>query len=101
MNMTLIVGNIGKIDKKHTTKGAVINADVAVSSSYTRNGQTYKETTWFTVSIWGPLQNRFKDSLHVGQLILVKGKIRTSVWLDKDKHPHATLDLFAQELCIL
>jgi single-strand DNA-binding protein len=41
-----------------------------------------KPTTWFTVECWRALAQNAFDSVHVGQPVLVTGRLRTHEWTD-------------------
>lgn len=41
-----------------------------------------KPTTWFTVECWRALAQNAFDSVHVGQPVIVTGRLRTHEWTD-------------------
>jgi single-strand DNA-binding protein len=51
---------------------------------YNRSLDTYvdKPTTWFSVECWRHLAQNAFESVHVGQPILVTGRLRTHEWTD-------------------
>ncbi|TCO36004.1 single-strand DNA-binding protein [Kribbella steppae] len=52
---------------------------------YDRTLGTYvdKPTTWFTVECWRALAQNAFDSVHVGQPVIVTGRLRTHEWTDE------------------
>ncbi|MGW1344699.1 single-stranded DNA-binding protein [Kribbella sp. NPDC002412] len=52
--------------------------------TFDRNLGTYvdKPTTWYTVECWRALAQNAYESVHVGQPILVTGRLRTHEWTD-------------------
>ncbi|MEU4602444.1 single-stranded DNA-binding protein [Kribbella sp. NPDC023972] len=52
---------------------------------YDRNLGMYvdKPTTWFTVECWRALAQNAFESVHVGQPVLVTGRLRTHEWTDE------------------
>lgn len=53
----IIVGNVGKDpEMRYTPAGqAVTSFSVACSRTYSKNGETCRETTWFRCEAWGKL----------------------------------------------
>jgi single-strand DNA-binding protein len=48
----------------------------------TLGGYTDKPTTWFTVECWRALAQNAFESVHVGQPVIVTGRLRTHEWTD-------------------
>lgn len=66
---------------------------------YDRNLNMYvdKPTTWFSVECWrGLAQNAF-ESVHLGQPVLVAGRLRTHEWTDDagENHSRVILEAFS------
>ena len=48
---------------------------------YFKNGQWVDgQTSWFTVNCWRGLGTNVKESLRVGEAVVVHGKVRVDVW---------------------
>jgi single-strand DNA-binding protein len=57
-----------------------------------------KPTTWFTVECWRALAQNAFDSVHVGQPVLVTGRLRTHEWTDDAGEPRSRVVLEAFSL---
>jgi len=66
---------------------------------YDRTLGTYvdKPTTWFTVECWRALAQNAFESVHVGQPVLVTGRLRTHEWTDEagESRSRVVLEAFA------
>jgi single-strand DNA-binding protein len=79
-----IIGRIGAdATVKDLNKNQVINFSVAVSESYTKDGEKITNTTWFEISKWG---NNTSVSQYIkkGGLIYVSGKVNNRSWIKED-----------------
>ena len=47
-----------------------------------RNAYVDKPTTWFSVECWRQLAQNAFESVHVGQPVIVTGRLRTHQWTD-------------------
>lgn len=54
-----------------------------------------RETNWFTVNAWRALGEGCAESLHVGEAVIVHGRLRTQVWKDDAGQPRATYSIDA------
>jgi single-strand DNA-binding protein len=56
-----------------------------------------KPTTWFTVDCWRLLAQNAFDSIHVGQPIIVTGRLRTHEWTNQagEQHSRVILEAFS------
>jgi len=85
---TSITGNVAKIDARITSSGdPVINLTVA--SDHRRYDPQTKEwatdsTTFLECNIWGQLAKNVKNTIIVGDTVLVTGNLHTNEWLDKE-----------------
>lgn len=47
-----------------------------------------RETNWFTINAWRSLGQHCFESLHVGEPVIVRGRLRTQAWTDDDGNQH-------------
>jgi len=77
----VIVGNLGRdpefkyIDSNNKSQ-AVAKFSVATNRQYTAsNGERVKETTWFTVTVWGRQAETCNQYLRTGSQVLIEGRL--------------------------
>lgn len=87
LNEAMLVGNLGADgDLRQTTDGTpVINLRVATSEWWRdKEGQSHQRTEWHRCVVFGRAAETLKDRLVTGQQVLIKGKMETSSYEDKD-----------------
>ncbi|MCJ7520424.1 MAG: single-stranded DNA-binding protein [Anaerolineaceae bacterium] len=83
LNRVQIIGRLGKDPEARTTKNgaAVVSFPVAVDRLWkNRDGESRKETDWFTVEAWGKLGQICQKFLGKGRLVFVEGRLLTQRW---------------------
>jgi len=83
LNRVQIIGRLGKDPEARTTKNgsAVVSFPVAVDRMWkSRDGESRKETDWFTVEAWGKLGQICQKFLGKGRLVFIEGRLLTSRW---------------------
>jgi single-strand DNA-binding protein len=82
--------------------GQTAHATFRVASTprqFNRSNGTYidKPTTWFSVECWRALAQNTFDSVHVGQPVIVTGRLRTHQWTDEagELHSRVVLEAFS------
>ena len=83
LNRVQIIGRLGKDPEARTTKNgaAVVSFSVAVDRMWkSRDGESRKETDWFTVEAWGKLGQICQKFLGKGRLVFIEGRLLTSRW---------------------
>lgn len=79
-NRVQIIGRLGRDPEKRTTKNDTAYAayPVAVDRLWkSRDGESKKETDWFSVEAWGKLGEISLDYLTKGRLVFIEGRLRT------------------------
>lgn len=61
----------------------------------TLNGYVNKPTTWYSVECWRGLAQNVFESVHVGQPVIVTGRLRTHEWADDNGELHSRVVLEA------
>lgn len=83
MNISLI-GRVGAdAEVKDLGNNQVINFNVAVSESFTKNGQKETKTTWFQIQKWGN-NTAVAQYIKKGNQIYVSGKPANRAFLGSD-----------------
>ena len=83
LNRVQIIGRLGKDPETRTTKNgsAVVTFPVAVDRLWkNRDGESRKETDWFTVEAWGKLGQICQKFLGKGRLVFIEGRLLTQRW---------------------
>lgn len=102
---TIIVGNVGNIDKlKYTASGvAVVNFNVAVNAYWTdsQTNEKREKTNWYRVVAWRGLAETCARFLTKGMSVMVVGTVEASAYMGKDGQPRSSLELTAQNVQFL
>ena len=83
LNRVQIIGRLGKDPEARTTKNgsAVVSFPVAVDRMWkSRDGESRKETDWFTVDAWGKIGQICQKFLGKGRLVYIEGRLLTQRW---------------------
>ena len=106
-----LVGYLGNQPKmKFMDSGtAVTKFNVATNRQYTdNNGEKVKQTTWFTVSVFGKQAEACNQYLHSGSKVLVEGRLNADkatgyprIWTKKDGTSAASYEITAQSVKFL
>lgn len=99
-----IIGNLGGDPEGRYTPGgkAVTSFNVATEYSYVKDGERIKEPTWFKVTVWGKNAENCNEYLSKGKRVMVEGRIKLNVWLDKASgEPRGSLELNADKVLFL
>lgn len=79
-----ILGHVGADAQiKDLGNNQVISFNVAVSESFTQNGEKQTKTTWFDCSKWGN-NTGIAQYIKKGDLIFVSGKVNNRAYLKDD-----------------
>jgi single-strand DNA-binding protein len=79
-NIIKIVGYVGVIDEK---KNNVVRLRIATHDIYKSKGNKVEETDWHTVVCFSGVATTVKEYIKVGDLISVKGKLKTKEFNNK------------------
>lgn len=59
-----------------------------------------KDTSWWTVKVWGKLAEQAKDVLKKGQEVTIVGKMREEVWTDNSGSKRYSTDIKAESISV-
>ncbi len=104
VNRVILMGNLGSDpDVRYTKEGkAVAVLNLATNERYTTTEGEKKEITdWHAVVVWGQQAEICKQYLKKGTLILVEGKMKTRLWLDKAGQKHKSVEVLSSSIKFL
>lgn len=101
LNNTVIVGRLVKDPeiKKLEDGKMVSNITLAVPRSY-KNEQGVYDTDFIDCSLWGYVAETTAEYCRKGDIIGVRGKLKTSLY-EKDGKSHKAMDLVAEKVSFL
>ena len=99
----MLVGRIGKKDSKALNDGnTVTRLSLATTEKWKDSTGTKKEkVTWHTINFFGKLSDIATRYAHVGDLILVEGKIDIRKYEDKEGLDKYVFSITASDLRLL
>jgi single-strand DNA-binding protein len=87
VNKVILVGNVGKDPEVRHLEGGVTVArfPLATNETYTdKSGQRVTQTEWHNIVVWRGQADIAEKYVKTGKLLYVEGKLRTSVYDDKE-----------------
>lgn len=103
LNRIQLIGRLGKDPETHSTpKGSkVTQFSIAVDRRWrSPEGETRKETDWFTVEAWGRLGEVCQQYLGKGRLVYIEGRLHTDRW-EQGGETHYSTRVVARNMQIL
>lgn len=100
MNCIILMGNLGSDPElRYTESGdAVLNIRMATSERK-KNGDTWEEyPEWHSVVIWNKRAEALAKHLSKGSKIVVRGKIQTRVWEDREGQNRYKTEVVAHDI---
>jgi single-strand DNA-binding protein len=98
-----IVGNVGNdSEQRYTPSGdAVTSFNVAVTETWTKDGEKHEKVTWHRVTCWRKLAEITGEYVKKGMRVLVVGTVEARPWTDKSGTNRASLEVTAQTIRFL
>jgi single-strand DNA-binding protein len=88
MNETIVTLNgwVGSEVEVHDAGGQALATFRVASTSRRRKGDEWVDgtTTWFKVKAWRRLAGHVKESLRVGDPVIITGRLEADVWVRED-----------------
>lgn len=94
MNLTIITGNVGKVEEVKTINNSkVLNFTVAVNKTYTKksNNEKVTQTTWFNCALWS--RENVYQYIKTGTHLTITGEIDAKAYLSNEGEAKASLTL--------
>lgn len=97
---TTIVGHLGgDPEVRYLPNGdAVCNFTVAVTESWTKDGNKKEQTTWYRVNAFKKLAEICGEYLKKGTQVMIVGKMVSRKWTDKDGAEQTSWELRADTM---
>lgn len=102
-HQTIIVGHLGKDPEvRYMPNGdAACNFSIAVTESWSKDGEKKEQTTWYRVSAFKKLAEICGQYLKKGSPTMIVGKMQERKWTDKEGKEHTTWELRADTMQML
>jgi len=99
----IIAGNVGKDPETRTTHTGMLvaNISVGVGGRKKEHGEWVDHTEWFRVVAFDKTAEVIQKYVRKGSPILVRGRIETEKWEDKDGNDRYTAKLYANDVTLL
>lgn len=100
VNKAIILGRIGKIDKRISKNGdPVVSMTVATSERWKdKQGQKQERTEWHNVSLFSYSAKFISQYASVGDMVFIEGKITTEKYTGKDGVDKYTTKIIAESV---
>lgn len=102
INSVLLEGNVAQPPKLVTTSstGSKLVVFALANNRYYYDADNMKkvETFFLDIASWGELGEKVLEEIKVGTLVRVIGRLRPSVWTDKDGKERTRFQLVAQHI---
>ena len=103
LNHCTFIGNLGAAPElRYTQNGtAVANFNIAVTESWTKDGEKQERTEWVRCVAWGKLGEICNQYLTKGKQVYVDGKMQTRKWEDRDGTEKYTTEVVLNNMLML
>ena len=103
LNKVQLIGNLGADpEMKFTQNGtARTRMSVAVTRTYTVDGEKQDDTQWFSVITWGKLGEMVDKYLNKGRRVYVEGRIENYEYQTDDGETRRSWNVVAQDVQFL
>lgn len=104
MNEVFLRGNVGKdpVIKTFQDGGQIANFSIATQERYRdKEGKTNTVTDWHNLQVWGKLCSVVEKYVKKGDSVLIRGKLKTRSYDDKDGNKKYITEVHVQELEML
>jgi len=103
LNRCEFIGNVGQDPESRFPPNGdqVVNFSIAVSESWTKDGQKQERTEWVRIVAWRKLAEIISTYVKKGSKVFIAGKMQTRSWDDKDGQKKYTTEIVANEMLML
>ncbi|MEK7722549.1 MAG: single-stranded DNA-binding protein [Elusimicrobiota bacterium] len=105
LNQVLIAGRLTRDpDLRFTQKGQGVSSfSVAVNRRYkdAATGEWKDDTTFVSVTVWGPAAERCKEKIKKGSPVLIEGRLTASEYTDKTGQKRKEMKVTARRVQLL
>jgi len=100
MNLVVLKGNLGNAPElRYTSTGtAVCHFNMATNERWVdkNSGEPKNATEWHRIVVWGKQAEFANDYLGKGSGILVRGKLKTREWTNRDGNKQKSTEVHSQ-----
>ena len=104
LNMTQIIGHLGRDPEvRYTPEGtAVANLAVATNETWKdKDGEKQERTEWHRVVLFGKVAEIAAQFLKKGSLVYLQGRLQTRKWQGEDGQDRYTTEIVAERMKML
>ncbi len=101
MNITVLVGRVGKSVTVHQGEKKVASFTLATHTYFTKDGKSEKRTEWHKVVAYGAMADFAARNLYKGRLIAILGYNYPSKWEDQNGQIHYNQDVVVRHIELL
>jgi len=101
LNSIVIEGNLVSAPETHVISNAPSMCKLTIANNrfyVNRAGETVQETSYFTITAWGPTAEACSKYLDKGRGIRVVGRLKQDRWLDADGKNRDKIVIVAQHI---
>ena len=99
LNTVTIMGRLAADPELRRTNGGTPVASIRIANTrdYTPQGQE-KKTDWYDVVAWRSTAEFVQRNFAKGRMIVVKGRLETREWVDKNGGKHTSVEIIAENV---
>jgi len=104
LNMTQIIGHLGRDPEVRATPEGTAVAKLAVATNQTwkdKDGEKQERTEWHRVVLFGKVAQIAAQYLKKGSLLYLQGRLQTRKWPGEDGEDRYTTEIVAERMRML
>jgi len=100
LNSVLVEGNLVRDPELRTTpKGTPVGSfTIGSNRFYKMNDESIKESSFFSIEVWGRLAENCAEYLSKGRAVRVVGRLKQDRWTDADGNAHNRIKVVAEHV---
>lgn len=99
MNLSQILGRVGKIETNTTSNGVKISKlSMVTSKKFVKNGEKQEKSTWHNVTFFSKLAEIAEKYVAVGDLLYVQGEMDQQKYTDKSGVERISFSIIGDKL---
>ena len=103
LNKVFLLGNLTRDPElRNTAQGtSVVNFDITVNRTYSKDGEVIKEVSFFKIVVWGRSADNCSKYLSKGRPVLVEGRLQNRHWEDQNGNKRQATEVVADNVQFL
>jgi len=99
MNLSQILGRVGKIETNTTPNGVKVSKlSMVTSKKFMKNGEKQEKSTWHNVTFFSKLAEIAEQYVAVGDLLYIQGEIDNQKYTDKNGIEKTSFTIIGNQL---